>query len=92
MRISRVSSRVRCWKSDGRNIKDLVAGTRGREAPEKGDPQGGVVAAGLALGLIDDVPGTHTDELLESRRALSRGLHRCPTRATIDPGREGPGK
>jgi NADH:quinone reductase (non-electrogenic) len=45
------------------DIKDLVAGTRGREALEKGDPQGGVVAAGLALGLIDDVPSC--DELVQ---------------------------
>jgi nitronate monooxygenase len=38
------------------DIRDLVAGTRGRAALEKGDPQDGVIAAGLAVGLIDDVP------------------------------------
>ena len=39
------------------DIKELVAGQRGRAALESGDPQDGVVTAGMAIGLIDDIPG-----------------------------------
>jgi NAD(P)H-dependent flavin oxidoreductase YrpB (nitropropane dioxygenase family) len=38
------------------DIRHLVAGTRGRAALESGDVQGGVVSAGMVIGLIDDVP------------------------------------
>jgi nitronate monooxygenase len=38
------------------DIRHLVAGQRGREALVAGDPNGGVIAAGQVVGLIDDVP------------------------------------
>ncbi|MFC4315016.1 NAD(P)H-dependent flavin oxidoreductase [Steroidobacter flavus] len=38
------------------DIRHLVAGQRGREALAAGDPNGGVIAAGQVVGLIDDVP------------------------------------
>jgi len=38
------------------DIKDLVAGSRGRLVYEKGDPDIGVWSAGIAVGLIDDIP------------------------------------
>ncbi len=38
------------------DIRHLVAGVRGRAALESGDVQGGVVSAGMVIGLIDDVP------------------------------------
>jgi NAD(P)H-dependent flavin oxidoreductase YrpB (nitropropane dioxygenase family) len=38
------------------DIRPLVAGARGRAALERGDVDGGVVAAGLCVGLIDDIP------------------------------------
>ena len=38
------------------DIRHLVAGARGRQALEQGDPNGGIIAAGLVIGLIDDVP------------------------------------
>jgi len=42
------------------DIKHLVAGARGRVALESGDTQAGIVAAGMVIGLIDDVPDCHT--------------------------------
>jgi len=38
------------------DIRHLVAGQRGREALLDGNPDGGVIAAGQVVGLIDDVP------------------------------------
>jgi nitronate monooxygenase len=38
------------------NIKALVAGARGRAALETGDVDGGLVWAGLGIGLMDDIP------------------------------------
>lgn len=38
------------------DIRHLVAGQRGRAALEAGDPEGGILAAGQVVGLIDDVP------------------------------------
>jgi len=37
-------------------IRSLVAGVRGRAALQAGEVNGGVVSAGLCIGLIDDVP------------------------------------
>ncbi|KIM43126.1 hypothetical protein M413DRAFT_443935 [Hebeloma cylindrosporum] len=38
------------------DIKDLVSGARGRLVYEKGDPDIGIWSAGIAVGLIDDIP------------------------------------
>lgn len=38
------------------DIRHLVAGARGRQALESGDPNGGIIAAGVVVGLIDDIP------------------------------------
>ncbi|AXB80324.1 nitronate monooxygenase family protein [Novosphingobium sp. P6W] len=38
------------------DIKALVAGVRGREALETGEVDGGLIWAGLSVGLIDDIP------------------------------------
>jgi len=38
------------------DIQPLVAGTRGRAALAAGDPQGGIVTAGMVTGLIHDIP------------------------------------
>lgn len=38
------------------DVKSLVSGLRGKEAYETGDIELGVIAAGLVIGLIDDVP------------------------------------
>lgn len=37
-------------------LRPLVAGARGRDAWRSGDVDGGVLTAGIALGLIDDIP------------------------------------
>ncbi|RQG99549.1 nitronate monooxygenase, partial [Paraburkholderia dinghuensis] len=37
-------------------IRPLVAGTRGKAALDAGDPQGGIITAGMVVGLIDDIP------------------------------------
>jgi NAD(P)H-dependent flavin oxidoreductase YrpB (nitropropane dioxygenase family) len=38
------------------DVRPLVAGGRGRQAMRDGDVDGGVVSAGMIVGLIDDVP------------------------------------
>ncbi|KIK03374.1 hypothetical protein K443DRAFT_95316 [Laccaria amethystina LaAM-08-1] len=45
------------------DIKDLVSGARGRKVYELGDPDYGIWSAGIAVGLIDDIPTCK--ELLE---------------------------
>ena len=58
------------------DIRHLVAGARGRQALESGDAQTGIITAGLAIGLIDDVP---TCEALVNRmvRECTTHLHRA---------------
>lgn len=38
------------------DVKDLVSGARGRGVYELGDPDYGIWTAGIAMGLIDDIP------------------------------------
>ena len=38
------------------DVRPLVAGARGKVALREGDVDGGVVSAGMVIGLIDDVP------------------------------------
>lgn len=38
------------------DIRHLVAGARGKTALEAGDPQGGIITAGMVAGLINDIP------------------------------------
>ncbi|KAF9454713.1 2-nitropropane dioxygenase [Macrolepiota fuliginosa MF-IS2] len=38
------------------DVKDLVAGSRGRQVYELGDPDYGIWSAGIAAGLINDIP------------------------------------
>ncbi len=38
------------------DIRPLVAGARGREALKTGEIDGGIVSAGMVIGLIDDIP------------------------------------
>ena len=38
------------------DVRHLVAGVRGRDAWERGDANGGVLTAGMVIGLIDDIP------------------------------------
>ena len=45
------------------DIRELVAGGRGKAALQSGDVNGGVIWAGQVVGLIDDIPGC--GELLE---------------------------
>jgi NADH:quinone reductase (non-electrogenic) len=37
-------------------VRPLVAGARGRQALREGDIDGGVISAGMVIGLIDDIP------------------------------------
>ena len=64
--------------TDFADIQPLVAGTRGRkEVLEEGDINGGVWAAGMVMGLIDDIP---TCEVLlkrivaEARKAAEKSV------------------
>ena len=52
------------------DIRHLVAGARGRDALASGDTQGGVIAAGQVVGLIDDLPSCA--ELMERMVAECR--------------------
>lgn len=38
------------------DVRPLVAGVRGRDSWERGDVNGGVLTAGMVIGLIDDIP------------------------------------
>jgi NADH:quinone reductase (non-electrogenic) len=38
------------------DVRHLVAGIRGRDSWERGDMNGGVLTAGMVIGLIDDIP------------------------------------
>jgi len=38
------------------DVRHLVAGIRGRDSWERGDVNGGVLTAGVVIGLIDDIP------------------------------------
>jgi nitronate monooxygenase len=42
------------------DVRELVAGARGRAALESGEVNGGIVAAGMVIGLIDDIPDCQT--------------------------------
>jgi nitronate monooxygenase len=58
-------------------VRHLVAGIRGRDSWERGDVNGGVLTAGMVIGLIDDIPTCA--ELIERmtrdcRAHLSRAL------------------
>lgn len=52
------------------DIRPLVAGSRGKAALEAGDPNGGIVSAGMVVGLIDDIPSCK--ELLDRMVAECR--------------------
>lgn len=52
------------------DVRHLVAGARGRDALARGDTQGGVIAAGQVVGLIDDLPSCA--ELIERMVAECR--------------------
>nr|WP_299687931.1 nitronate monooxygenase family protein [Hydrocarboniphaga sp.] len=59
------------------DIRHLVAGARGKAALDAGDPQGGIITAGMVIGLIDDIPSC--EELIqrmvrECRAQLSGAL------------------
>lgn len=59
------------------DIRPLVAGARGKAALEAGEPQEGIVTAGVVVGLIDDIPTCA--ELIERmvaecRERLENGL------------------
>ncbi|WP_188990166.1 NAD(P)H-dependent flavin oxidoreductase [Saccharopolyspora thermophila] len=60
------------------DVRELVAGARGRTVYEQGDPELGIWSAGMVQGLIDDIPTvgelvhrivTEADELIRSRLA-----------------------
>lgn len=58
-------------------IQPLVSGARGRAALEAGDVDGGIITAGMVIGLIDDIPTCA--ELLETmvadcKKELQRAL------------------
>jgi NADH:quinone reductase (non-electrogenic) len=59
------------------DLRPLVAGARGRAAWESGDVDGGVLTAGMVVGLIDDIPtcAQLIERItLEAREHLSRAL------------------
>jgi NADH:quinone reductase (non-electrogenic) len=68
-------------------LRPLVAGARGRDAWQSGDADGGVLTAGMAVGLIEDIPSCA--ELIEriAREcdlALRGALEHLQTGASID--------
>ncbi|MGE4426982.1 MAG: NAD(P)H-dependent flavin oxidoreductase [Solirubrobacteraceae bacterium] len=68
---------VKILEEDGgtfEDVKDLVAGARGREVYEQGDPERGVWSIGLVQGLINDIPTCQ--ELVERMVTEAEGLIR----------------
>ncbi|MCG8291373.1 NAD(P)H-dependent flavin oxidoreductase [Pseudomonas entomophila] len=58
------------------DIRPLVAGARGRAALESGEVDGGILWAGQAIGLIDDIPTCAElieRIMVECREAITRG-------------------
>ncbi|QXH58936.1 NAD(P)H-dependent flavin oxidoreductase [Pseudomonas maumuensis] len=58
------------------DIRPLVAGARGRAALESGEVDGGILWAGLSIGLVDDIPSCAEliDRVVaECRQAIRRG-------------------
>ena len=56
---NRVSDEVMAMEKKGatfEDVKPLVAGAKGRGAMTSGDVDGGIVSAGMVVGLIEDVP------------------------------------
>lgn len=54
-------------------LRPLATGQRTRSAFESGDPQAGIIGAGVVIGLIDDIPSCRTlieRTITECRRAL----------------------
>ena len=63
-------------------IRSMVAGVRGRKVHETGDIEAGIWSAGMAQGLIHDVPSvkelierivTQAERIIERLRTLSAG-------------------
>lgn len=54
------------------DVRHLVAGARGRQVYENGDSDYGIWAAGMSLGLVDDVPSC--EELLRKVEADAEGV------------------
>jgi nitronate monooxygenase len=54
------------------DVRELVAGTRGRDALETGDTDGGIWSAGMIQGLIHDIPSVK--ELIDRIMAEAEGL------------------
>ena len=55
------------------DVKDLVAGVRGRKVFDDGDVDAGIWTAGTVMGLIDDIPTCDGVDL--PHRARGRGRH-----------------
>ena len=64
------------------DVRELVAGARGREVYEQGDTELGIWSAGMVQGLIDDVPTV--DELVTRIVGQARELVEGRLAATID--------
>jgi len=62
------------------DVRPLVLGTRGRKALQSGEVNGGIVSAGMVVGLIDDVPSCADlieRIVLECRQALRLASERA---------------
>jgi nitronate monooxygenase len=58
-----VSEKVRAIEAEGAefaDVRDLVAGSRGRQVYSSGDVEAGIWSSGLAQGLIEDVPSVRS--------------------------------
>lgn len=65
----------RSEKTDFADLRDLVAGARGRAALEAGEINNGIITAGMVVGLVDDIPSCAEliEEIVaECKRELAR--------------------
>jgi nitronate monooxygenase len=73
-----VSEKVRAIEAEGAefaDVRDLVAGSRGRQVYSSGDVEAGIWSSGLAQGLIEDIPSVRdlVDRIVAEAEELITG-------------------
>lgn len=69
------------------DVRELVAGSRGRKVYELGDPEYGIWSASIAVGLINDIPTCEellrnlekeVEEIIGGLPSITGGQQQCP--------------
>ena len=65
------------------DVRELVAGTRGRRVYDEGDPEAGVWSVGMVQGLIHDIPTCA--ELIDTMITEAAAIVRSRLAGMLDP-------